>query len=265
MIRKPAVSGMFYDSDPARLRRMVRGFIKDEPKTEALGVIVPHAGYIYSGAVAGVVYSRITPRETYILLGPNHTGLGPAASMMCRGEWETPLGAMKIDQRLASSLLGGSELLEEDTQAHLREHSIEVQLPFLQILGGGTFIPITLMGIDYQGCEKVASAIVEAVKACDRPVLIVASSDMTHFESRESAERKDRLALDRVEALDPEGFYETIRRYRISMCGYIPATIMLIAAKALGAARAAVVRYATSGDVTGDMDQVVGYAGVIVE
>lgn len=265
MIRKPAVAGMFYDSDPARLQRVVRGFIKEEPKTEALGVIVPHAGYIYSGAVAGVVYSRITPRETYILLGPNHTGQGPAASVMCRGEWETPLGVMKIDQRLASSVLGGSELLEEDTSAHLREHAIEVQLPFLQVLGGGTFVPITLMGIDYRDCEEVASAIVEAVKACNRPVLIVASSDMTHFESQESAGRKDRLALDKVEALDPEGLYHVVQDRRISMCGFIPSTIMLIAAKALGATRAAVVRYATSGDVTGDLDQVVGYAGVIVE
>ncbi|MEK6775615.1 MAG: AmmeMemoRadiSam system protein B [bacterium] len=265
MIRKPAVAGMFYESDPARLQRVIRGFLKEEPRTEALGVMVPHAGYVYSGAVAGEVYSRITPRETYILLGPNHTGQGPAVSMMCRGEWETPLGTMKIDQRLASSVLGGSGVLQEDTRAHALEHSIEVQLPFLQMLGGGTFVPIILMGIDYQDCEEIASAIVEAVKASDRPVLIVASSDMTHFERQESAGRKDRLALEKLEALDPEGLYDVVQARRISMCGFIPATVMLIAAKALGATRAAVVRYATSGDVTGDMDQVVGYAGVIVE
>ncbi len=265
MIRRPAVAGAFYDSDPAKLKRIVRGFLKEGPKAKARGVMVPHAGYVYSGAVAGEVFSRIEPAETFIILGPNHTGFGPNVSIMCRGGWETPFGVMRIDEELAASVSRGSNLFKEDTSAHLHEHSIEVQLPFLQSLGEGKFVPITLMKVSYQMCKEVASALTEAVRACGKSVLIVASSDMTHFESQASAEIKDRSALDRMEALDPEGLYDVVQSRRISMCGFIPSTIMLIAAKALGGDRARVVRYATSGDVTGDFDQVVGYAGVVVE
>jgi AmmeMemoRadiSam system protein B len=265
MIRRPAVAGAFYDSDPAKLKKIVRGFLKEEPRTRVRGIMVPHAGYVYSGAVAGEVYSRIEPPETFIILGPNHTGLGPDVSMMCRGGWETPFGVMKIDEALAHSVFKGSKLFREDTSAHIREHSVEVQLPFLQFLGVERFIPVTLMRISYRSCEDVASALVEAVRAYEKPVLIVASSDMTHFESQASAKSKDRLALDRMEALDPEGLYDVVQSRRISMCGFIPSTIMLIAAKALGGDRARVVRYATSGDVTGDFNQVVGYAGLIVD
>jgi hypothetical protein len=266
MIRKPAVAGAFYDSDPSSLKRDVQGYLKEEEeKTRALGIMVPHAGYIYSGGVAGMVYSRIEPAESYIILSPNHTGLGTTVSVMCRGGWETPLGIMAIDEELAASVLKGSKLLKEDSDAHLQEHSIEVQLPFLQSLGGERFLPITLMGIRYKQCSEVAEALAQAVRESKRSVLIVASSDMTHFESRESAKRKDRMALERMEVLDPKGLYEVVRDMNISMCGFIPATIMLITAKALGGRHAALVQYATSGDVTGDYDQVVGYAGVIVD
>lgn len=153
MIRRSAVAGSFYDSDPGKLRKVVQGFLGREKKIRALGVMVPHAGYIYSGAVAGSVYSRIEPAETYVLLGPNHTGYGTAGSVMCRGGWETPLGVMEIDEELASAVVQGSSRLEEDVHAHLREHSLEVQLPFLQTLGGARFVPITLMSIDYAACQ----------------------------------------------------------------------------------------------------------------
>jgi hypothetical protein len=264
MIRKAAVAGTFYDSSPERLKAAVRGFLREEERTGALGILVPHAGYLYSGSVAGAVYSRIEPAESYIILSPNHTGLGTVGSVMCRGGWETPLGTIPIDEALASAAVQGSPLLQEDSDAHFREHSIEVQLPFLQSLGPSMFVPITLMGLSYRQCEEVGSVVARIVQSSDKAITLVASSDMTHFESQDAARRKDWLALERVEALDPRGLYEVVRDRRISMCGFIPATIMLIAAKALGATRASVTRYATSGNVTGDLDEVVGYAGAIV-
>jgi AmmeMemoRadiSam system protein B len=264
MIRRPAVAGAFYSADPARLKSAVDGFLRKGPPHEALGVIVPHAGYLYSGGVAGSVYGLIKPPESALVLGPNHTGLGPDVSIMCRGSWQTPFGTMRIEEGLASSLLAGSELLVEDDSAHRNEHCIEVQLPFLQTLGVDSFVPIVLMGARYDECEALGTALAEAIRQSERSVLMVASSDMTHYESRETAEVKDRLALEQVERLDPEGLYDVVRKRRITMCGFIPATVMLVAARKLGATKAEVVRYATSGDVTGDYEQVVGYAGVIV-
>jgi AmmeMemoRadiSam system protein B len=265
MIRKPAVAGMFYDSDPDELKKVVSSLLIEGPRTRALGVIAPHAGYTYSGAVAGKVYSMVEIPETTIIFSPNHTGLGAAGSMMCRGGWETPLGVVAIDEELAAAILKETDFLKEDSLAHLNEHSIEVQLPFLQCLAGEKIVPITLMGTPYKTCEQIGLAVARVVKALDRPILMVASSDMTHFESRESAGAKDRLALERIEALDPAGLYEVVCDRKISMCGFIPSTIMLVAAKALGAKRSAVVQYADSGDVTRDYDSVVGYAGVIVD
>jgi len=264
MIRRAAVAGSFYDADPRRLESAVRRFLEPGSKRKAIGVIVPHAGYLYSGAVAGAVYAQVEPPETCIILSPNHTGMGTEVSLMTEGKWETPLGMVPIDTGLAASLLAKVRIFREDEAAHLQEHSIEVQLPFLQILGVESFVPITLMGVSYALCEEMGNGLADVLGERDRPVLIIASSDMTHYESREAAAEKDRLALDRIEALDPAGLYETVRTRRITMCGFIPATIMLIAVKALGATKAEVVRYATSGDVTGDDDQVVGYAGVIV-
>ena len=263
MIRKPAVSGAFYDSDTDKLRRTVKGFLKEVPKVKALGVIVPHAGYLYSGAVAGKVYSRIEMPKTAVILSPNHTGLGVVGSIMCRGGWETPLGVIRIDEALASTLLKASSHLKEDSKAHLHEHSIEVQLPFVQVVGGEAFVPITLMEVSYAICEEIGLALAKVIGDSDNPVLLVASSDMTHFESSDSAKSKDRLALDRVEAMDPKGLYDVVRSRDISMCGFIPATIMLVAVKALGAKQATVLEYATSGDVSGDYESVVGYAGVM--
>ncbi len=265
MVRSPVVAGTFYEADPARLETCLNQYLAPQARQPARGVLVPHAGYIYSGEVAGAVYSRIVIPESYVILGPNHTGCGSVASILCHGSWETPLGSMEIDTELASSILDGSRIVKEDAEAHRNEHAIEVQLPFLQALGGGSFVPLTLMGVDFESCRDVAKAVVRAVRNSGKSVLIVASSDMTHYESRDSASVKDRLALDRVEQLDPRGLYDVVRKRRISMCGFIPATIMLLAVRELGAEKASVVRYANSGDVTGDYDQVVGYAGVIVE
>lgn len=265
MIRRPAVAGTFYDVDPQRLQSVVKGFLLPGNPRKVLGVIAPHAGYLYSGAVAGAVYSRVEPPSCCIILSPNHTGLGTDVSVMAEGEWTTPLGAMTIDVELASSLLAKGRPFREDDAAHRNEHSIEVQLPFLQMLGVKSFVPVTLMGVSYGDCTVMGKRLAEVVQGSDRSVLVIASSDMTHYESRESAEEKDSYALERIEELDPAGLYEVVQQKKITMCGFIPATIMLIAAKALGATRAEVVRYATSGDVTGDYSRVVGYAGVIVD
>jgi len=264
MIRRPAVAGTFYDADPSRLESTVRRFLEPGSERKSIGVIVPHAGYLYSGAVAGAVYSRLEVPDSCIILSPNHTGLGVEAAVMREGAWETPLGTMAIDTEKASSLLEKGQPFQEDDTAHRHEHSIEVQLPFLQVLGVKHFVPVTLMGVSFEACAEMGKGLAEVVRESDQPVLVIASSDMTHYESRKAAAEKDRLALERIEALDPAGLYETVLKKRITMCGFIPATIMLIAAKALGATQAEVVRYATSGDVTGDDEQVVGYAGVIV-
>ncbi len=265
MIRSSAVAGMFYSADPEKLRRSVQDFLVEATPCRAMGVVVPHAGYLYSGAVAGEVYAHVLAPEVCVVLSPNHTGLGAEASIMCRGRWRTPLGELPVDEALASAILERSPLLQDDSVAHLREHAVEVQLPFLQVLGTTAFVPITLMTLSFKKCAAVAEALGGAIRESGRPVLLVASSDMTHYESREAAARKDRLALDRVEALDPQGLYETVREQGISMCGVIPTTIMLLAARALGATRSRTVRYATSGEISGDYAQVVGYAGVIVE
>jgi AmmeMemoRadiSam system protein B len=265
VIRSSAVAGTFYSADAETLRRSVQGFLSDAPQCTAVGAVVPHAGYLYSGAVAGEVYSHIRLPEVCVILSPNHTGRGAEASIMCRGSWETPLGKMVVDEALALAILERSQLMQEDSAAHLREHSVEVQLPFLQVLGTTVFVPITLMALGFKQCAAMAEDMAGAIRESGRSVVLIASSDMTHYESHDAATRKDRLALDRVEALDPQGLYETVRQQRISMCGVIPTTIMLLAAKALGATRARTVRYATSGEVSGDFAQVVGYAGVIVE
>ena len=266
MIRRPAVAGAFYDADPGRLRSTLEEFL--EPATEKVrcrGILVPHAGYRYSGAVAGAVYGRVEPVPTYVVLGPNHTGLGPSASIMARGLWETPLGGLPVDEEAASAMISACDLLREDGSAHVHEHAVEVQLPFLQVLGARSFVPVTLMPMPFGACHEVAAAVAAAVQSSADPVVVVASSDMTHFEDQESARARDAMVLERIEALDARGLYDVVRRERISMCGFIPATVMLLACLALGAERCRVVRYATSGDVTGDRDQVVGYAGVIVE
>jgi hypothetical protein len=236
-----------------------------EKKAPAMGVVVPHAGYVYSGAAAGAVYARLDPPESCVILGPNHTGLGVAAAIMTSGTWETPLGEVAIDADLAGAILDRSRVLEEDDRAHRKEHAIEVQLPFLQVLFPGLpFVPICLMSHEYGACRDVGQAVAEAIQASGKRVLLVASTDMSHYISQELAERKDRMAIEAILDLDPERLHSTVLRERISMCGFHPTTTMLIAAKALGANQAEMVRYATSGDVTKDYASVVGYASLII-
>lgn len=266
-VRNPAVAGMFYPGTRDSLERELGSLIpKGRVRKKARGVISPHAGYIYSGGVAGELFSSVEIPEKIILLGPNHTGLGAMGSVMTSGEWRLPNGTVRIDSTLAGRLVGGSQVLTEDIMAHLREHSLEVQIPFLlHERVDIEIVPVTLMGLDVESCREVGLAVAGAIRSSGEDILIVASSDMTHYESQESAEIKDRKAIEKVLDLDPEGLMEVVRKNDISMCGVIPATIMLFAVKELGAKKASLVKYSTSGDVSGDYDQVVGYAGMIVE
>lgn len=266
MKRTPAVAGHFYSGSAGLLDREVGGLVDETlPKSDAIGVLSPHAGLVYSGKVAGLVYSSITMPDVFVILGPNHTGLGADISVMASGTWEMPNGPVEVDGELAASILEGCPGMESDTLAHLREHSIEVQLPFIQHFARNVaIVPITIMSGRYESLQALGEAIGRAVEASDRRVTIVASSDMTHYEPDKVAREKDRMALDRVLAVDPRGLYQVVREKRISMCGYAPAIAMLVAALHLGATTTEEVMYMTSGDVNRDYSSVVGYAGVVI-
>jgi AmmeMemoRadiSam system protein B len=266
MRRKPAVAGQFYQGTSAKLSNQVQQYVTPNlPKEHAIGVISPHAGLIYSGAVAGEVYSRIALPETFILMGPNHTGLGANVALMPEGEWEIPTAVLRIDERLGRKILANASIAVDDAQAHVFEHSIEVQLPFIAYFSkDARILPIAIMSATVEECESLGKAIAKSIKETGSRVVIVASSDMSHYVSDDVARKKDRMAIDRVLSLDPAGLFKVVQKERISMCGYLPATVMLFASRFLGATRAELVKYATSGEVSGDYEQVVGYAGIIV-
>ena len=265
-VRHPAVAGQFYPRNAASLVADIHSYLT--PATEpilALGCVVPHAGYMYSGHVAGAVYARLQIPARCILLCPNHTGLGPPLSIMAHGAWETPLGTVPIDSELAATLVAQFPLLTEDSDAHRAEHAIEVQLPFLQSKRPQfRFVPIAIGTRQYEALERLGQVIGEVVAALHEPVLVLASSDMNHYESDAVTRVKDHKAIERVLALDPRGLYDVVTNEDISMCGYGPTVAMLTAAQHLGATKAELIKYATSGDVSGDRNMVVGYAGVVV-
>ncbi len=266
-IRVPAVAGSFYEARPDRLEKAVRSHLPPEAKAErAFGAIVPHAGYVYSGPVAGAVYARLRIPSTCIILCPNHTGRGVPAALDPSDAWRTPLGDVPVDRRLADRLLALSPSLEQDAGAHLREHSLEVQLPFLQVLRPDfTLVPVCLGEPSLALCREVGDALAAICAEETEPPLILASSDMNHYESRDEGRRKDDMALARVVGLDPEGLFRVVLTESISMCGFLPATALLFAARAAGISRARVVARCDSGDETGDTSSVVGYAGVILD
>lgn len=266
MIRRAAVAGSFYGGTSERLRAQATDLIRgDVPRVRAVGAVVPHAGYIYSGKVAGAVYSRLAFPEVFVILGPNHTGLGAGVAIMTYGAWETPLGHIPIDTELAREIQRNSQSIEEDHLGHQREHSIEVQLPLLQAFGiPFSFVPICLFSSEYAACQDVGLAIAEAVAGSDRATLVVASTDMSHYIDQALAKLKDQQAIDAILALDPERLHRVVKREGISMCGFHPTTAMLIAARELGATSAELVSYATSADVTKDYSSVVGYTGLIL-
>jgi hypothetical protein len=221
---------------------------------------------MYSGHVAGAVYSRIELPSRNIVLCPNHTGFGTSLSIMKSGSWHTPLGEMQIDEELSAALMAEDRYLEDGIEAHRFEHATEVQLPFMQHIGGPgiQFVPITIGTSNLRRLQELGQAIAHAVQHVDRNTLIIASSDMNHYESDSITRVKDRKAIEQILAMNPEGLYEVVRRENISMCGYGPAVSMLTAANLLGAGKAELVRYATSGDISGDLDHVVGYSGIMV-
>lgn len=265
-MRRPAVAGKFYPASPKKLQNDVSKLVNITPeKKTTLGILSPHAGYMYSGAVAGAVFSIIELPKTFVIIGPNHTGLGESVSISSNEEWEMPGGNVKINSKLAEIIKSKTTLIKEDKESHKFEHSLEVQIPFIQnFLDEFDIVPICLRQVEYSKCEEIGMAIANSIKEYDQPVLIISSSDMTHYEPKEVAERKDKMALDEITGLNPKGLFTIVREHSISMCGFVPVTIMLIASKELGASRAKTIKYITSGDVSGDYEQVVGYAGVIV-
>lgn len=267
ILRKPAVAGYFYIGDPEKLTAQIERLIdKDASRTRAIGIVSPHAGYMYSGLVAGALYSRIEIPDTIILIGPNHTGMGASLSIFPEGLWELPNGTVEIDATLATTIISHSRYASEDYNAHTGEHSLEVQIPFIQYFRKDfKIVPIVMMSTGLEICKDLAQAIIYSIKKHEKDVLIVASSDMTHYENARVAEEKDRKAIEKMLALDPEGLHHIVREYGITMCGYAPATTMLYAAIGLGARKATLVKYMNSGDVSGDYDRVVGYAGIMVE
>ncbi len=265
-VRRPAVAGLFYPDSADRVEAELARLIKDvAPKTSARAVVVPHAGWRYSGRVAGEVYGRVRLPRVAVILGPNHTGLGPRGSLMTRGRWAVPGGEVAVHEELARAILGGSRVLTEDELAHAREHAIEVQLPFLRRLQPEiAFVPITLMASDLGFCLEVGHAVAAGLASFGEPALLVCSTDLNHYEPQAMSNRKDRLAVAAMLTLEPERLHSVVREHRISMCGVAPAVAVLAALSELGPVGAELVRYETSGDVSGDYDRVVGYAGVII-
>jgi AmmeMemoRadiSam system protein B len=266
VVRHPAVAGRFYPGDPAVLLRDVKSYVAaGGEKVSALGCVVPHAGYMYSGHVAGAVYARLKLPRRYVILCPNHTGMGEPLAIMSAGTWRTPLGEARIDQALAEELMRSYHWLAEDAAAHRSEHALEVQLPFLQALQPEfTFVPIALGTANYEVLASLGEAIATVLEAQKEQTLIIASSDMNHYESDAITRVKDGKAIERLLAMDARGLYDVVVREDISMCGFGPAVAMLSAAGRLGAKSADLVKYATSGDISGDRSAVVGYAGIVV-
>jgi len=268
MLRSPAVAGQFYPGSEASLVKTLNALVPElhpEERKEALAVVSPHAGYIYSGGVAGETFARVKVPENVIILGPNHTGHGAPIALMAQGSWDMPMGEVTINKELAAQIAKNSPLVEIDEIAHQFEHSLEVQVPFLQYIQKNLSIaPIVVSHVSYETCFAVGKGLAAAIKSYGKPVLIVASTDMTHYESRQSASAKDSLALERIKALDPEGLYNTVIGKRISMCGIMPATVTLVAALVLGAKKAELIRYTDSGETSGDTIHVVGYAGLVI-
>jgi len=270
MVRPPAVAGRFYPRDPEDLRAEVDGYLSPagslkQAPVRAIGCIAPHAGYIYSGHVAGAVFARLEIPRRCIVLCPNHTGQGRALAIMSDGAWETPLGEVPIDADLAGTLKERFPAVQEDSAAHRAEHAVEVELPFLLVRQPElTFVPIALGTTQYEILEQLGTALAEMIAAQKDPILIVASGDMNHYESDVVTRAKDHRAIERILTLDPSGLHDVVTQQNISMCGLGPVVAMLTAARQLGAKSAELVKYATSGDVSGDREMVVGYAGVVV-
>jgi AmmeMemoRadiSam system protein B len=267
-LRKPAVAGQFYPGTAKEIKGQISSFLPDGAvKKRAIACVLPHAGYAYSGRVAAETVSRINIPRKVILLGPNHTGCGAPFSLMSEGSWETPLGRVNIDAQLSRAVLKNSSRLKSDSLAHADEHSLEVELPILQYFRPDfEIVPIAFLSDEVAVLKDIGREIAGVIKeqGLADSVLVVASSDMTHYEPKDAACKKDGAAIQAILDLDEDKLWQRVRSLEISMCGAAPVTAMLSLAKGLGAKSAQLVKYQTSGDATGDTAAVVGYAGIII-
>jgi MEMO1 family protein len=267
MLRLPAVSGRFYPSNPTELTALVAQYCGAEEaaaRVHAKACLVPHAGYVYSGHVAGAVFARMALPKKILILGVRHYPRGENAAILSSGAWRTPLGDAPIDETLAGALRESCPLLREDSVAHSAEHSLEVQIPFLQVLRPEfAFVPIALGTLRFEDLVAVGECIGRVISSSSEEILLLTTSDLNHYEDDATTRVKDRKAIERILELDARGLYNTCRNEQISMCGLGPTVAMLSALKILGGAQAELVRYATSGDISGDFSAVVGYAGMI--
>ncbi len=262
-MRAPAVAGQFYPRGPDELRHQLDGMFSGVSKEElaVLGAVVPHAGYVYSGAVAAEVYARLPSRQTYVILGPNHHGMG-APVALSRDSWQTPLGSVPVDLELADALAG--TIIDQDEMAHRHEHSIEVQIPFLQSRFSDFMILPIAMGLqDEETAVEVGSALAKAISNLKRDVTVIASSDFTHYEPQDVARKVDARLIEAILNMDIPELYGRVYMYNATACGYGPIAATITAARAMGATSGKLLRYATSGDVIGDYSQVVGYGAIV--
>ena len=264
--RHAVVAGQFYPGDPDELRRTIESFLPESGSTlKAKAVVVPHAGYVYSGAVAGEVFASIQMPRRVILLGPNHSGRGASLALAPAGAWHMPLGTARIDDEMNQRLMEECPGLQEDPSAHQSEHSLEVQIPFIQVLQPKfRFSAICVRTTDYTMLEALGHAMARVIRSLKESVLLVASSDMTHYEAAEDAARQDQFAIDRMLELDPRGLYDVVIEREISMCGFAPAAAVLTACRDLEAVNSRLIRYTNSGAASGDLDHVVAYAGITI-
>lgn len=276
-IRRPTQAGAFYEADAEALRAQIANCflhrlgpgklpkVNEKGQRAIIGLVCPHAGYMYSGPVAANAYYELAADgkpDTVLILGPNHTGYGSGIAVMNDGFWRTPLGDVEIDGEAADEIVREARIVDVDETAHRFEHSIEVQLPFLQYLYGNDFrfVPVCFQMQDLASAEEVGNALVEVMNA--RNAVVIASSDMTHYEPQKTAAAKDLNALKAVEDMDAKRFYSIIEAQNVTACGYGPIAAIVTAAKGLMAKQAKLLRYQTSGDITGDHSSVVGYAAV---
>ncbi len=265
MIRTPAVAGKFYPDDPETLLQTIKfKTIEVEEKLKAKGVVSPHAGYFYSGKVAAELFSSIEIPEDVIIIGPNHQGVGQFYSLSGAEHWATPLGIVEVNKELTDKIIKYAPYVYVDETAHMYEHSIEVQFPFLQYFSSKIkIVPFAIMGYDLNEALLIGKGLRKAIEEYGKDVLIVASSDFSHYVPQWEAEENDRIAIERILAIDPEGLWKKVKEKRISMCGVAPVTIMLEALKGDNP-KAKLLRYTTSAEASGDASNVVGYAGIII-
>jgi AmmeMemoRadiSam system protein B len=277
MIRKPAVAGIFYESDPISLKERIEWCFKHTlgpgglpelgDRHKIKGIVAPHAGYIYSGPVAAHSYYKLVEDgfpETFVILCPNHTGIGSGVSIMAEGEWITPLGSVEIDNEFSQELVLKSGIIDPDPMAHSQEHSCEVHIPFLQYFKKDfKIVPISMWMQDLETSQEIAQSISETTQELGRNIVLIASSDFTHYQPQEIASRNDYQVLESIEKMDEKLMYNRVNALNVSMCGYGPVATTIMASKDMGAEKGELLKYATSGDITGDYSSVVGYGALV--